>query len=221
MKFLTIAALTGASAGLIKDGVFSTSSYQAESAASKQESMWNKIISDTRSGSFPSTLELAGIFTEPMAPTFETVADAMPNTWGGFSSSFLESTRTKYIHSVGVVSKCKFVSTGDHPFTGIFEGADYGFCRLSSAAGPSSSQPLAPGLSLKFLRDGQPASDVVALYSVNGTPGDWNFFSKDFSNHIAGATGAALTLAANKFASFTDYIQEVGLSNYSDYDQKG
>ena len=220
MKFLTISALTGASAGLNSDGVFSTSAYQAETAASKQESMWSKIIADTTSGSFPSTLGLAGIFLEPMAPTFDTVADAMPNTWGGFSSSFLESTRTKYIHSVGVVSKCKFVSTGDHPFTGIFEGADYGFCRLSSAAGPSSSQPLAPGLSLKFLRDGKPAADVVALYSVNGNPqGDWNFFSQDFRNHIAAATGAALTAVAAKFATYTNYIQEVGLSNYSDYNQ--
>jgi hypothetical protein len=62
-----------------------------------------------------------------MSPTFETNADAMPETWYG-------STRTKYIHSVGAIGKCSFVSTGDHPYTGIFEGADYGFCRLSSAA---------------------------------------------------------------------------------------
>ena len=149
-----------------------------------------------------------------MSPTFDTKADAMPTNWLG-------QTRTKYIHSVGVVSKCKFVSTGDHTFTGIFEGADYGFCRLSSAAKPTSSQPLAPGLSLKFLRDGVESSDVVALYSVNGTPGDWNFFSKDFSNHIPGATGTALDLLADKFATFTDYIQEVGLSNFSDYNQQG
>jgi len=53
--------------------------------------MWNKIIADTRSGSFPSTLALAGIFLEPMAPTFDTVADAMPNTWGGFSWSLFDS----------------------------------------------------------------------------------------------------------------------------------
>jgi len=106
-----------------------------------------------------------------MSPTFETVSDAMPETWTG-------STRTKYIHSVGVVSKCKFVSTGDHAYTGIFEGADTGFCRLSAAAEPTSSQPLAPGLSLKFLRTGVPSSDLVALFSVNGNPvGDWNFFS--------------------------------------------
>jgi len=150
-----------------------------------------------------------------MSPTFETVSDAMPETWTG-------STRTKYIHSVGVVSKCKFVSTGDHTYTGIFEGADTGFCRLSAAAKPTSSQPLAPGLSLKFLRTGVPSSDLVALYSVNGNPeGDWNFFSQDLSNHIPAPTGTALGLLGDKFATFTTYIQEVGLSNYSDYDQDG
>lgn len=135
--------------------------------------------------------------------------------------NFLGQTRTKYIHSVGVVGKCKFVSNGSHPYTGIFEGADYGLCRLSSAAKPSADQPLAPGLSLKFLRDGIESSDVVALYSVNGTPGDWNFFSKDFYNHIAAAHGTALEALAYKFSTFTNYIQEVGLSNYSDYNQQG
>ena len=29
------------------------------------------------------------------------------------------------------------------------------------------------------------------MYGVNGTPGDWNFFEKDFSNHIGAAEGAA------------------------------
>jgi hypothetical protein len=70
---------------------------------------------------------LAGIFLEAMSPTFDTKSDAMP-------SNFLGEIRTKYIHSVGVVGKCKFESAGGHPFTGIFEGADFGLCRLSSAA---------------------------------------------------------------------------------------
>jgi hypothetical protein len=112
-----------------------------------------------------------------MAPTFDTVADALPQNWDG-------SIRTKYIHSVGVVSKCKFVTNGTHQYTGIFEGADYGFCRLSSAVKPTADAPLHPGLSLKFLRSGVPSSNVVSFYSPSGQPDDWNFFSHDFSNHI-------------------------------------
>jgi hypothetical protein len=55
----------------------------------------------------------------------------MPTSWTG--------TRQKYIHSVGVVGKCKFESSGKHPFTGVWEGAQHGLLRLSSALEPSSS----------------------------------------------------------------------------------
>lgn len=96
-----------------------------------------------------------------MSPTFDDVADAMPKTWSG-------SIRDKYIHSVGVVSKCKFVSNGDHQYTGMYEGADFGFCRLSSAVKPTASLPIAPGISVKFMRSGVPSANVVALNSING-----------------------------------------------------
>ena len=60
------------------------------------------------------------------------------------------------------------------------------------------------------------------MFSVNGNPeGDWNFFSQDLSNHIPAPTGVALDLLGDKFATFTNYIQEVGLSNYANYDQDG
>lgn len=59
------------------------------------------------------------------------------------------------------------------------------------------------------------------MYSVNGQPNDWNFFSKDFSNHIGGAEGIALNLLAAKFATETPYIQQVGLSNMGQIDQSG
>jgi hypothetical protein len=74
---------------------------------------------------------------------------------------------------------------------------------------------------MKFLRSGQMSSDVVALFSVNGTPGNWNFFSHDLTNHIPKPEGVALDLLAAKFATITDLIQEVGLSNYSNYNQDG
>jgi hypothetical protein len=115
----------------------------------------------------------------------------------------LTGTRVKYIHSVGVVGKVKFESSGKHPFTGVWEGAQHGLVRLSSATEPSSS--LTPGLALKFLRDGVDSADLVAMYGINGTPGDWNFFEKDFSNHIGAATGA-VAVAAIKFYTETSWI---------------
>ena len=67
------------------------------------------------------------------------------------------------------------------------------------------------------MRDGIDLSNLVAMFSVNETRGDWNFFSKDFSNHIAAASGAALTLVAQKFSTAIKFIQTVDLSNYESH----
>lgn len=123
-------------------------------------------------------------------------------------ASWPYSLRRKYIHSVGVHGKVKFVSTGKHSYTGIFKGANSGIVRLSSAAQPVvGGQPLAPGMGLKFLRDGGDSANLVAMYSVNGTPDDWNFFSKNFWTKIGPAEGAALNALAAKFAKETPFVQ--------------
>lgn len=136
---------------------------------------------------------------------------------------FKKAARTKFIHSVGAHGKVKFVPSAEkHPYTGIFMGADHGIIRLSSAAKPvaDGSQPLAPGMGLKFLRDGVDSANLVSMWSVNGQPGDWNFFSNDFFTHIGTATGA-LVLLGKKFATETKYIQEVGLSDMATYGEDG
>jgi len=124
----------------------------------------------TTMGKYP--FSVAGIFAETMAPSFNSKGDTMPTTLG--------ITRVKWIHAVGTHAKVKFISSGNHPYTGIFKGADHGVIRLSSAAQPAAdnSQPLAPGMGLKFLRSGRDSANLVSMYSVYGNPkGDWNFFS--------------------------------------------
>ena len=59
------------------------------------------------------------------------------------------------------------------------------------------------------------------MYGVNGTPGDWNFFEKDFNNHISAASGAALEAVALKFYTETAWIQSVGLSDFAQYGEDG
>ena len=108
--------------------------------------------------------------------------------------------RQKLVHSVGVVGKVQFNTMGFHnyhDFTGIFNGAMNGLIRLSVAVKPKldESTPFTPGFGLKFLRDGIDSANLVAMFSVDGTPGDWNFFSKTFSNHIPQADTSKL---ANK-----------------------
>jgi len=79
----------------------------------------------------------------------------------------LYGIRTKYIHSVGTHGKVSWVPNGSK-FSGMFDQADHGYIRLSSAAKPSGSQPLAPGMGLKWLRDGIESANLVAMWSVNG-----------------------------------------------------
>ena len=121
----------------------------------------------------------------------------------------------KYIHTVGAVAKVSLETTGNHPFTGIFKGSDNGLLRLSSAVDPGSDNAaLAPGMGLKFLRSKVPSANMVSMYSVNGNPkGDTNFFSQNFTNHIGPGETTATKLLSAKFATVTDDITSIGLSD--------
>lgn len=96
--------------------------------------------------------------------------------------------------------------------------------RMSSAAEPSTdsgAQPLAPGIGLKFLRDGVPSANLVAMYQIEGQPDDWNFFSHDFCNHIGAPTSAVQKAGSAKFATVTKWPNAVGLSDWADIDEHG
>ena len=82
------------------------STFDASGAAKdKQAALWAKIIGDQSSGKWPFQPKL---LLEAMGPTFEFPGDEMP------------SGRTKYIHSVGVTGKVRFIKKGDTDYTGIF-----------------------------------------------------------------------------------------------------
>ena len=102
-----------------------------------------------------------------MDPSLNWVGDTFKNSY------FM---RQKILHTVGCVAQVKFVPVEHNEgYTGIFEGADYGLMRLSSALFPNTANKqsargsdFAPGMALKFLRDGQPSCNLVAMFSVEG-----------------------------------------------------
>lgn len=196
-----------------KGPAFNGPEYIAKSAAEKSAQMWDAVMKDTRSGKWYNAVEMGTIMTESMSPTFETEGDEM-------GKGMLFGTRGKYIHTVGTIGQVGWVSTGNHPYTGIFEGADKGYVRCSVAKEPSKrSDVFAPGIGVKFLRDGVDSANFVAMYSVDGQHG-WDFFKNDFTNHIP-AGSKALWLLEKKFATVTHFIQEVGLSDMAGYKQDG
>ena len=77
-----------------------------------------------------------------------------------------------------------------------------------------------PGMGLKFLRDGMDSANFVAFNSVNGQ-NSYNFFEKDWSNHIPKAEGTALELASRKFLLISKFILTVGISNMATHTQDG
>lgn len=132
--------------------------------------------------------------------------------------------RTKYIHSVGVVAQIEWVAEPNQPYTGLFRGGENGFMRFSAAKSYDTSKPAAenftPGFAIKMFRDGTYSGNFVAMFSVDGQD-SWNPLKKVFSNHIGSASGLALKLLSKKFATVTKYIQEVGFSDFSQWDAQG
>lgn len=196
-----------------KNDHFWSADYLKKSAKSKMVDLWT-MISSTQGLSATPPGNIAGAFVESMKPTMEAAGDAMPN-------GALYGTRTKYIHAVGVVGKVKFVSDRNNAYTGIFKGAESGLIRLSSAATPSKSQPLAPGFGLKFLRDGRDSANLVAMYDLEGQPNEWNFFAHDFTNHVQPKDSTVIKIGSAKFATATKYVTEVGLSDFAKYEANG
>lgn len=198
------------------DDDFSSAQYQSLSANDKMSKLWSKITEDQTPFEFYNPLILASIFIESMNPTFDHQADSFP---------FL---RKKLIHTVGVIAKGELVMDPANGYSGVFEGASNVLIRLSVAKKPDFTKTTAeeaqdnftPGMSLKFLRDGLPSANLVAMYGVNGFP-SWNFFYKDFSNHIPPAQGLALKTLACKFATATKYIMTVGLKDMASWNEKG
>jgi hypothetical protein len=124
--------------------------------------------------------EILGLLTESQDPSFDTKADVLP-----------QGTK-KLLHTVGSIAKAKFVSTAKHPYTGIFQsGCEDALLRLSATTPPDITKSTAegavgnfsPSISIKFLIDGQPSENLVAMFSTNGQT-SWNFFKKDFTSQF-------------------------------------
>jgi hypothetical protein len=150
-----------------------------------------------------------------MDTTFDWVGDDMPAQWLG--------RRPKLIHSVGVVANGKWIASSN-AYTGIFQGCDNVFIRLSVAAQPTTGDyGYTPALSLKCFRNGAPSSNLFAMYSLEGQT-SWNFFAHDLSNHVPDLSSSApfiLQELRKTFAKVSDFPSMIGLHDLAKTDQTG
>merc|ERR1712066_897799 len=78
----------------------------------------------------------------------------------------------------------------------------------------------APGIGLKFLRDGMDSGNMVAMFSVDGQQ-SWNFFRNNFTNDIPPLESAALAPLGAKFATATKNVAQVGLPDMARFAESG
>ena len=188
---------------------FAGTDYLSLSRADKQTKIWDAVTADTKTGSW----HLAQALIVSQDPVFDTPGDQLACPWTG--------CRPKTIHANGNVAKIEWVSTGRHPYTGMFKGSDAGFARLSVAKPVDTKTPnMAPGMGIKLLRDGMDSANFVCMFGVDGQD-DLNFFANDFVNHIPNPQSISLVPLEVRFATATNYIQTVGLSEMASYTQDG
>uniref|UniRef100_A0A6B2L9D6 Uncharacterized protein n=1 Tax=Arcella intermedia TaxID=1963864 RepID=A0A6B2L9D6_9EUKA len=189
--------------------------WQSKSASDKRQVFDPVIGNDTTPGTFPSDLELPEIFLESMDTSFDWVGDDMPSQWF--------SRRPKLIHSVAVIADAKWVPLSN-PYTGVFQGCDNLYVRLSLATAPTTGAGgYTPGLSLKCFRDGLHSGNMFAMYSLQGQD-SWNFFQHDLTNHVPDLSSDAsfiLQELRKTFAAASAYPVMIGLSDLALHDQHG
>ena len=155
---ITIASLCAALTAAVDGSEFVGRQYIEQDRHAKSEQIWFRVTEDRESGGW---FGLAKALMVDENTVFDNAGDEMPCTNG--------SCRPKTIHGKGVVGQINWKSFGNHPYTGMFKGADAGYVRLSVAAPVDFISPnLKPGMGVKLLRDKMDSANFVAMYSVDG-----------------------------------------------------
>jgi hypothetical protein len=110
-----------------------------------------------------------------------------------FSSDEAPEGRKKIFHPFGVAGEAELIadytdvpapgtSSRRAPYTGLLANTKKPIPLILRMA-PGGGGNMIPGASVKFLIDGQPSRNFVAIHDFNGLPKDnWNYFSQDIGH---------------------------------------
>lgn len=184
--------------------------YESWTAAQKQEFLWNERIIQSQYERLPplKKIDIIGLFCTTLRKKMDGRSDQAPRHW------------KKAIHARGSVAKIKFIPTTDTPFTGLFQGADYGLLRLSVTGDPAD-RGFAPGLAIKLFVDGKPSENFSALVSLEGQGKNYNFFAHEFSNIVPVVKSLGPILSNLIFSRVTKYPTKLYLQDLAETDQSG
>ncbi len=154
-------------------GWFQTAAYQTKTAVDKMSDLWGMITANTSGPREPFWVEYPRLFTQGSGGSFCQDSDEM------------KRSRKKVVHTQGVVHKARWVSTGDHPYPGMYaSGNDNVIVRFSETTNlHEGSSGLLPSVAIKLLRDGKKSENILAMPSFFGTK-SWNFFKNPMRTRV-------------------------------------
>lgn len=187
--------------------------YQDLSGCQKQEILWDQ-IKKTEHRELPAiakfgAIELAKMGLQSMKTKVYRNEDTSPHKW------------EKYLHKRGAVAKVRIVPAEDSKYTGVLLGTECALLRMSITYRPTKKRNFAPGLALKFLKDGRPSANISALYRLEGQGKDYNIFANPLSNIVPIGDDIGLKLVHRIFSRVTNYPEELLLNHLAKEDQRG
>lgn len=184
--------------------------YLSWTAERKQTFLWEERILPSTYKALPALqkIDVLGLFFTSLRTKMDFQSDEAPVNW------------KKAIHAHGSVAKTRFIPTGNTPFTGLFQGADYGLLRLSVTGDPAA-RGFAPGLAIKWLINGRPSANFSALVSLVGQGENYNFFAHEFSNIVPVVKQLGPKLINLIFSRTSRHPTKLDLQNLSQFRQTG
>jgi hypothetical protein len=184
--------------------------YRSWDASHKQNFLWQDKILQSKYDKLPPLrkIDVIGLFLTRLRKKMDWLSDETPPKW------------RKAIHAHGSIAKIKFIPTSDNPFTGLFQGADYGLLRLSLVGDPAK-RGFAPGLAIKWLVDGKTSADFSALVSLEGQGKNSNLFAHEFSNIVPAVNQIGPRLINLIFRRVTKYPTKISLQDLGSVDLQG
>lgn len=149
--------------------------YENWSACNKQEHLWaNGVLRTQYKETLPALKEIdvLGLIDSILREKVKDKKDVAPPGY------------EKPLHARGAMAKVAFIPEESSPYTGLFEGSDCGFLRMSVTGDPSD-RGFAPGFAWKAFVDGQPSANVSALYTLSGQGDNHDIFANELSQYVS------------------------------------
>jgi hypothetical protein len=193
---------------IAQDFTPSPTEYRIWSVERKLNFIWSRIAASEYKDLPPfQPIDVLGLLFTPLRKKMDDRVDESPAGW------------RKAIHAHGTVAQVEYVSIGDHPYTGLWQGAT-GLVRLSVTGDPAK-RGFAPGLALKMLVAGQDSANFSALYTLNGQGQDHNFFAHPLSNIVPVVNEFGPKFINGIFRRVTRYPTKLSLQDFGMFDRSG